>query len=78
MNIDYQSDGTVIAAHKLQPIRDNHRYIILVNTGSTPQPWCVSKYENGSPSRGSGTYFREHADALKEFTKQVTDAFGTL
>lgn len=74
MDIDYRASGKVIAAHALQ----HNRYIVLVNTGSNPQPWCVSKYTKGNKERESGTYFREHGDALKEFVKKVTDNYGTL
>lgn len=65
--INYQAPGTLIAHHQIAW----DTFIILVHTGSTTQPWCTSRYENGATERGPGEYRTKHSDALNDFTQKI-------
>jgi hypothetical protein len=67
--LDFQARGTLIAAHHLH----SDRYVILVDTGSDPHPYCVSTYTSSNGEWDSGTYTDDPKRAAQYFADKVKD-----
>lgn len=73
--LNYKAGGEVMHSYQTSETIDGRRlFILLVDTHSSTQPWCVASYLNGQGGRLSGHYFGSLADANDHFLARVDEA----